>query len=251
MCHPPLGRTMSESRFLLRTCGIAPLAIALLLLLPGLAQAHYLWLSVRSEGGARVADLVFEESPRPGDGGYLDPIVKRSKTWLRTGDRAEPQELEMEEIKQDGNRWLRGTLNVQGSVTVSSYVKWGVYRYGKTDTLLHYYAKNAAGKQSAPVARDEKLDLDMAVDFGKEKGEVQVFWKGKPAASRTVFVRGPKRTNHKLTTDEKGRAKFSHPGAGFYTFRTSVPKPDESGEFQDKQYTAVRHNATLTVRLAK
>ena len=135
---------------------------------------------------------------------------------------------------------------------IECFVKWGVYRYGKTDVLLHYYAKHLNGPSAAAVERirrAKKLDLDINVTCTELAAEVHVVWKGKPAVNRQVYVRGPERVRHKLTTDKNGRASFAVKKSGRYTFRTGVIERDKSGEFEGKQYTQFRHNGTLTVRL--
>ena len=47
--------------------------------------AHYLWVIVDGKAAENAAaNIYFEEGPAPGDGHYLDPILKSNKTWVRT-----------------------------------------------------------------------------------------------------------------------------------------------------------------------
>jgi hypothetical protein len=233
---------------------IAMLALLLLFLLPSAAHAHYLWILVKPQAGEQVVDVVFEEATRPGDGRYLDPILERGTTWIRSADRPQARKLEMHETRDGERRWLRASPDAAHPLAVESYVKWGVYRYGQTDALLHYYARYLDSNREGPAAtlrRAEKLDLDIVPAGGKpEENEVQVLWKGKPVAGRPIDFRGPRGRREKLTTDAQGRIRISLTEPGIYTLRTSVIE-NQSGSFQDKDYTQVRHNVTLVVRVRK
>lgn len=233
-------------------CRSSALACIVLLITPALVRAHYLWLSTRVVDEQPVLELVFEESPRPGDGHYLDPIVERGKTWVRTRDMPQPRAVGMEEMRMPDLRWLRGKLDDNGLVAADSYVKWGVYRYGNTDALLHYYAKYIETAEALPAParqRSEKLDLDIVVEESAEGRQVAVFWRGEPAANREIHLRGPQGRREKLTTDAAGRAKLTVAHSGPHTFRVAVVEQNKAGEFEGKPFTQVRHNATLTIRL--
>ena len=88
-----------------------------------------------------TTNIYFEGGAGPGDGQYNAPFVKRGKSWIQTLVPEKPAEINMADTKKPGKRWLSAELPKSGPRSVTSYGKWGVYRYGKTDTLLHYYSK--------------------------------------------------------------------------------------------------------------
>lgn len=221
-----------------------------LFLLVAPVSAHYLWITVQKAGEKQTVDLFFEEGPRPGDGQYLDPFIKRGTTWVRTGT-GEAEPVKMAEVKQPGKRWLSTALQSTGPCGITSYGKWGVYRYGELDILLHYYAKHIrvdSAEGLGAFARARELELDLVPSVVGDKVEVLVMWKGKPAVGRTVLVRGPGvRENPK--TNEDGVIRFQIDQPGEYALRTSIELKGEKGTFEGKEYAEVRHHSTLTIKL--
>lgn len=229
--------------------------VASLILLTGIlaspAWSHYLWVTIDNKSGDHGStNVYFEGGPGPGDGQYLDPFVERGTTWIRTLDSDRPAELKMEVAKAPNKRWLSTALPEDGPRAVDSYGKWGVYRYGKTDVLLHYYAKHfdvSSADELKKLARAEHLDLDIVPVKTGDTNEFQILWKGKPVAGRPVAVRGPG-IKPSLTTDEDGHIQFKAEKAGRYTLRTSVEE-QEGGKDDGKEYQKIRHNITAVINL--
>ncbi len=217
------------------------------------AAAHYLWVTVEKPNGDQaVTNIYFEGGPGPGDGQYLDPFVERGTTYVRTLESAEPTRVKMKDVTKDKKRWLTGNVPAAKNRSIDSYGKWGVYRYGKTDVLLHYYARrlDVSGQDGLKqLARAEKMDLDVVPQVDGKETTLKVLWQGKPAAGAPVYVRGPKGFKQNLKTDDKGMVSFETEAAGNYTFRTSVEEPDKSGTDDGKEYSKVRHSATLAMNL--
>lgn len=224
--------------------------IAAMLLVAGLAataHAHYLWVA----SDKSTVNIYFEEGPAPGDGGYLDPFVKASQTWIRTPEQKEPQALAAKEVTKDKNRWLAAELPHAAPRSIDCYGKFGVYRYGTTDVLLHYYARHldvSTHDEMHALARAENLHLDIVPHDHEGEVQLTVLWKGKPAADRPVYIRGPKGFNQTPKTDAKGIVTFKPDAAGRYLFRTSVDE-DKGGEDDGKAYSLTRHNATMMLTL--
>jgi len=223
-----------------------------LAILPSLASAHYLWIATNEKAGEQAAaNIYFEEAPRPGDGKYLDPFVARGTTWIRTVESPQPQKLKTEEVKDSGRRWLTASLPAVAPRSIDSYGKWGVYRYGDTDVLLHYYARLLDVRDHDAlheIGRAEQMALDMVPHEGGEQVEVKVLWQGKPAANRPIYVRGPQQFRETLKTGKDGVAAFTPKAEGQYQLRTFVEE-NESGAFEGKQYAKIRHNATMILPL--
>lgn len=227
------------------------LATVLLLSVPT-ASAHYLWVTVDASSGEQGAmNLYFEGGASPGDGKYLDPFVNHGKSWLRTLDQEKATELEMVEVKKDKKRWLTSKLPSAGPRVIESYGKWGVYPYGKTDVLLHYYAKNfdvKAVEQLEKLGTSSNLKLDMRPSWSGKSLQLQVFWQGKPASKLSVSVRGPKGFKADLKTDDKGVVSFEPKDGGRYTLKTSVQE-EKGGTDAGKEYQQIRHHATMLTTL--
>jgi len=217
------------------------------------ASAHYLWVTVdRKAGGNGVANIYFEGGPSPGNGKYLDPFVNHGKTWVRTVKNRKPVPAKTAETTKPGKRWLTAKLPAAAPRSIDSYGKWGVYRYGKTNVLLHYYARHIDARNNADLealSRAPQMALDIATRKTDGKIELTVLWKGQPVSGRPVAIRGPKRFRKNPKTNKNGVVTFRPVGKGRYTFRTSVEERDKSGTDNGKTYQLVRHNATMIINL--
>jgi hypothetical protein len=90
--------------------------------------------------------------------------------------------------------------------------------------------------------------LDIVPHDSEGTIELTVLWRGKPAADRTVYIRGPKHFRKNINTDENGRVLFTPTDAGRYTFRTSTEEATPGRE-GDEDYALIRHNCTMIMRL--
>lgn len=233
------------------TIRTALLTLSGLLLASSEAAAHYLWVVVENTQGERAANVYFEEGPAARDGEYMDHFAGSSKTWVRTVKEIEPQLLETADTRADDKRWLRAPLAAETPLGVEAYGKFGVYLYGDTPVLLHYYARwldVADHDDLHELGRAEHLDLDIVPHDHGDEMQLTVLWKGEPAGNRTVHIRGPERFQQNLTTNERGRVEFTPPAAGRYTFRTSVEEATPGRDGED-EYELIRHNGTLVMNL--
>jgi uncharacterized GH25 family protein len=216
------------------------------------ASAHYLWVTIDNQVGEHgSADIYFEHAPSAGDGHYLDHFTKTSKTWFRTVEKIEPKLVKTADVGADKKRWLRAKLPAAAPRSVDCYGKFGVYSYGKTKVLLHYYARNLdvrTHEDLHELGRAEHMDLEIVPHDVEEEIELTVLWKGKPAVDRTVYIRGPKRFRKNIKTDNNGHVRFTPLQAGRYTFRTSVEEATPGRE-GDEDYALIRHNGTLIMEL--
>lgn len=215
--------------------------------------AHYLWVTIdakKSDHGTAV--IAFEGGASPGDGRYLDPFVKRGKTWLRTLSGEGAQEIKIVDTKEGKKRWLSAELSEAGPRSVDSFGKWGVYTYGKLEVLLHYYARYLDVKtldEAKQLGRARQMDLDIETFADGDAPAFRIVWKDKPVAGRDVDVRGPGGFRKKAKSDENGVVKFDAEKAGRYTLRTNVEELQRSGTFEDKDFDIARHHATLILNL--
>lgn len=227
-------------------------AVCHLTLLVDLLSAHYLWVTVQVKRDAPdVTNIYFEEAPSAGDGHYLDHFTKTSRTTVTTIDEPQPTVIKTRDTRLDDKRWLRAELKESAPRSIDCYGKFGVYAYGETKVLLHYYARHlevSTHDDLHELGRAEQLDLDIVPHDVGDEVELAVLWQGEPVAGRRVFIRGPKKFRQNPTTDEKGRVRFQPPSPGRYTFRSSV-EFDTPGEEEGEAYEKVRHNGTLIMTL--
>lgn len=245
--------TFTESLSMNRSVLRATTSLFLLVgVLSSSAWSHYLWVVVDAKSGEHgTVNVYYEGGPGPGDGQYLDRFIQRSTTWIRTADADRPAELKTKETKSPGKRWLSAPLPSGGPRSIESSGTFGVYRYGDTDVLLHYYGKNfdvRSGDELKKLGRAEQLDLDVVPQAVDGRAGFQVLWKGKPATGRPVAVRGPGGFKAQLTTDDEGRVHFEPKGKGRYTLRTSFEQK-ETGTDKGQEYQLIRHHATVLINL--
>ena len=216
------------------------------------ASAHYLWVTIDAKKGEHgTVHVIFEHSAKPGDGKYLDPFVERGTTWIRTAASGKATPLKLEETTGKNTRWLSGPLTASGGRSIDSYGKWGVYRYGKTDVLLHYYAryidtKSADDLNKVGAATQMNLDLSVAQQGGQV--DLTAVWQGKPVGSQSITVFGPKKFKKTLKTDEEGVASFTPEAAGRYTFSATFEEA-RGGTDGGKEYQEIRHNFRMLANL--
>lgn len=229
-----------------------PLFVVMITACHSLAQAHYLWIAVEAKPGEHgTAHLYFEEGPAPGDGHYLDPFEKAGKMWVRTIQADKPQQLKMTVSTKPGKKWLSALLPTAAPRSVESYGKFGVYRYGKTDVLLHYYARYLDVKSHEDLhelGKTDELELQIVPHDAEDEMELTVYWRGKRAANVPMVLRGPKKFRKNLKTDEAGNVRFPIKDKGRYTCRTYV-EVKKGGKDGDKTYQLIRHHSSLTMDL--
>lgn len=238
--------SMSNHHLRLR-CLLSCLALVLTATSP--VSAHFLWVSVSGDG--QSASIIFEESPSPGDGRYLDPFVQRGKTWIRTVDQTAPAALDVSEVSEKGKRWLTATLPAAAPRSIDSYGKFGVYDYGDRKVLLHYYARNldvTSHDDLHELARADHFQLDLVPHQEGQKTELNLIWRDRPAADRPVYIRGPDKFRKALKTDASGMVRFQAAGRGRFLIRSFVEEP-LSGSDDGDDYSLIRHNVTLVLQL--
>lgn len=225
-------------------------AVPLVLVFASSAWAHYLWVSIETKQGKTSANAYFEEVPAPGDGEYNKHFIGTMKAWVRTVDKPEPKEISMKEFSSEDKKWLRGEFQQTSPRCIDCYGKFGVYRYGKTDVLLHYYARYldvSSHEDLHVLGRAEQMNLELTPHDAGEDLELNVRWKGEFSPGNTVLIRGPEKFKKTLKTDDRGRIKFTPPHEGSYVFRTYV-ELNEAGKDGDDEYSLIRHHGTLIMK---
>jgi len=228
------------------------LSFCVLLASSRFAMAHYLWVVIDTGGGEKeFAHIYFEESPSPGDGSYTDHFLGKADVWVRTLEQPAPDAVKAVEVKQGDKRWMKVPLASSKSRSVDAYGKFGVYEYGSTKVLLHYYARNVqcdSHDALHELSRAEQMQCDLVPHGHGRSVEVTLRWKDEPVSDRMVFIGGPDGFRQNVKTDERGQVSISAKKSGRYTFRSSVEEPTP-GEDNGETYERVRHNVTLWMTL--
>jgi hypothetical protein len=215
------------------------------------ANAHYLWISVDRAAGMKGTNIYFEETPKAGDGYYMDHFLGTSDVWTRTIEQPAPEPIKAEEVKVGDNRWMRVALPESDEYSVDAYGKFGVYEYGTKKVLLHYYARNLCVESHDAMhelGRAEQMDLDLVPHDHGGQIEFTLLWKDEPVADRMVFVRGPDGFRENVKTNANGRVELKRPSKGPLTLRSSVEFATPGSE-NGEAYEAIRHNITLVMPL--
>ncbi len=224
-------------------------------MMASITSAHYLWVTIAPKGGNHgTVNIYFEGGPGPGDGQHLDPFINRGTTWIRTIAAPKTTILEVKETTSPGKRWLAAKLPAAAPCVIDSFAMWGVYTYGKTEVLLHYYAKNAqvaSAAELSKIGRSDKLAFDVVPTLDGRTVTCEVTWNGKPAPNCKVNVRGPKgfKPTKGMKTDAHGKITFTAENKGRYTVHAILDQPGKSGTQDGKKYDVKRHHSTLVMTL--
>ncbi len=220
--------------------------MALALVPPPLAHAHFLWLAASSSAESPQIKVYFGETAEPDDPDLLDR-VQAAELWA-IPSRGEPQRLELTK----GDDALEAQLT--GSSAPTAFVlrhTYGVASRGDATFLLKYYAKTYPSPLPGTwrsVRDEERLPLEITPHVEGNEVVLRVLWKGKPAPNSAVAVEGPG-VSEEGTTDEAGVYRFAAKEAGAYSIRARLIETT-AGEHAGKAYSEQRHYSTLTLPYA-
>ena len=214
-----------------------------LVLMTGSLNAHFIWAVIeRSDDGDPQAHFYFSETASPDSAEFLDRLT-RLQAWHRTPE-GEYTPLHLRKIESDDGGLLAGALTSDRG-NIEAECLYGTFSHRDQTMLLHYYAKSLNSDASDDLRRSRKLDLDVSPRL--ENGELQlnVFWKGTPAADSQVMVTPPDGKQVEFTTDAEGTARLESPPPGRYEIRARWIEK-EAGWFEQEKYAEVRHYSAVT-----
>lgn len=222
------------------------LSLTLLLSLPAVSHAHFIWLLTGSGEDSGRVRVYFGEAAEPDDPDLLDRISK-AQAWS-VGKRGEPEELSLSK----GEEALVATLSEksrQNAVILKH--TYGVFTRGDASFLLNYYAKSypyALPGTWHAIEDEQRLPLEIIPTRQGNNMVLQLTWQGKPSASSEIVIVGPG-IKDKLegTTDEAGNFLCELPAAGVYSIRGKITEEGE-GTHNGAKYSSIRHYTTLTLR---
>lgn len=213
--------------------------ISSLLVMPALAQAHYVWIESETNAEARVYFGEYNEGVRETAGGRFDERAKL-EAW---SERADHSKLGLELSKRADHYALRLDRRAGWILAVDTQSEVKDYRKNRLGIVKPmFYARTAIANQ--PAAARPGLPLDILPVPGDGKA-VQVFFDGRPLVAAKVSVYAPNLWMQELQTDAQGKLTPATPWPGRYVLDVvhEEPKP---GEFNGQRYESIRHRMTLS-----
>jgi len=217
------------------------LQTAVLLLIPAVAQAHFPWMHVTSDG--RV-DYFFGEGL--GDQTYkLPPAVAKAEIKQADGDQI--TKVPTEAIDSEKFVGLRSKGSVSPEANLMSQVTFGIYHGSKLEYYTQYLGRNLP--KSFADCKPLPMDLQAHVVDTDGGVDVYVLWKGKPLADADVKLfcsDGHEEGNAK--TDAAGKVSFDDKQVeeGINAIMVGKTIADEAGKLGDKEYKSAAHYLTAT-----
>lgn len=211
-----------------------------LLCIPFVARGHYLWIESDTPAEARVYFGEIAEGVKEKAGGRLDERdaiqgrIERGERPVDTLSLAKKADHFLIP-SQEGNGWLV-VQDLAGEVK-----DWTKSDIGIVKPM--FYARAAIANKI--TAAKPTLTLDVLPDLA-DPHVLSVFFKQQPLPSAKVLVYAPNMWMQELQADASGQVKIATPWPGRYVVDV-IYKEREAGEFQGKQYEAIRHRATFTL----
>jgi hypothetical protein len=220
-------------------------SLTLLLCLPSVSHAHFIWVLTGSGDDAGRVQVFFGEAAEADDPELLDRIIN-AEVWS-IGGRGKSEKLHLTK----GEDALESPLSekLRQNPVVLKYT-YGVFTRGQSSFLLNYYAKAypfaLPGTWNA-IEDKERLPLEIVPTRNGNTTALQLTWNGKPSSGSEIVIVGPG-IKDKLegTTDEAGNFRCELPAAGVYSIRGKVTEEGE-GTHNGEKYGAIRHYTTLTL----
>jgi uncharacterized GH25 family protein len=211
---------------------------SLLLLIPAVLSAHYVWLEFDGKAEARIFFGEVQEGLREKSPGKLDKI-RGVALFAVSGDRT--IELKTQK-KADHYAAALGKVPDAIVATVKDVAVSDMKKYGGGMAKPFYYARFGARSVTAPVKA--ALTLDILPVAGSEN-EFQVVFNGKGVKDIKIMIYAPNTWMQEFKTDNDGKFKVSTPWEGQYVIE-ALHVEKKNGKFEDKEYEAIRHRTTYT-----
>lgn len=219
----------------------ALLVCAPLLAMPGLAQAHQVWLEQDGNGAklyfGEFGDNLHEASP-----GYLDKLTRVSASVLSAkGEKAVESRKERDGIALAGRAAKGGSLIALDA----AYPLLESQEGGKTIKT----AWTPAARYVAELGpRQPKLVLDVVP--ADASGEFLVVYRGAPLPRAEVSLVAASGWSLSGRTDDKGKVAFALPWKGAYALlvrhKDATPGKRQNAQGTDEAYDAQSFATTLT-----
>ena len=171
----------------------------------------------------------YEESP-----GYLDSL-DAINAW-KINDKNEPEKLDIEKQKNGFS------LTAQNSDNIAAQTGFPVMARTDQTRKPYFYARWCANFKSKSIPT---LTLDIVPNG--QKGEVKVFFRGKPLTGIKLNLYTPEYDKIELISDKNGIVLFKDniKSKGIYMLKIARYSENISGFDQGKLYKIISHNCSL------
>lgn len=234
----------------------------LLVFIPFISQAHYLWIESMHTGKVgqkHTVKVFFGEYTY----GVIEEVagehyknVNNFKLWL-----IDPAgEKTLLEVQPQADHYAANfTPKKEGTYTVAlnndeiDVLDYTQYDFGVFKTHYHSTAQVLVGKSDQASAKSNEnglsvIDLSKG-DYEKEgEAHLQILYKGQPIAEQEVDIYISDLWSKKLTTDEEGKISFKLPWATKYIIETTK-KEEVPGAYKGEDYEFIWHCATYSINL--
>jgi hypothetical protein len=216
------------------------IALTALAVLPP-ARAHYIWLE-SAPGEARVFFGEYDNALRETSPGRLDTITGLALRALAANGTVAP--LAPAKTAACFLAPLQSAPAALVAENLNLEVKdWRASGLGLVKPM--FYAR--ALVVGAPAPTRPVLPLDILPDATKP-GVFRVFLRGQALVKAKLLVHAPNTWSREEAPDADGRFVITTPWPGLYVLEV-IHVETASGEFGGKSYEAIRHRATLSLRV--
>jgi hypothetical protein len=202
---------------------------------PQAAKAHFLWVTTEPGASDGVARVTFGEIPNSGEAELIGKIVK-TKLW------ADGKALKAKEADD----CLEAALPEPRPTAIDAVCDYGVVTRRGPAFLLQYAARTQTAPQVSDCAEGETADhprLVWLAEAGK-RPMVRALWRGKGVPNATVKIVHDEEEPREVQTNDQGDVPLTSLNGTTLLLKVVETVP---GSRDGRDYTEVRHYATLTV----
>lgn len=212
------------------------------------ADAHNLFVLVKHQTDAPDhIEVIFEHSPRPGKGGYYQPLLKRGKTWIKKPSAKKETSLKLNEVTRNGKKLLHAVTETARPRSIIHSCKWGIYN-GRLDYFHGKYLDVSTIEEAKRLTNAPTFPLDFVPSFRSDGLKLRVVFKGKAIANRTVWMWSPSGKQMTRKTDSSGIIRLIDPQPGVWSFATTHTQANLTGKFEGNSYNGVMHGTSFSMR---
>lgn len=222
----------------LRFCWFAVVAVGLLL--PAAAEAHFLFIRVgpHAEAG-RAVEVFFSEYATAGDPRFIGRVA-HTRLWQQ----AAPGEFRELTVREAADR-LRATVPTGETAAIVGECEWGVLKR-EVPFLLQYYPKALLGDPDElnQLKPRPEAPAEITARFSDDGVTLTLLHNGRPVPNATLTTVDDDLVNEELKTDDSGQVTWKPESPGHYCVYTKITV-DEAGDKDGEHYTEIRMFPTL------
>lgn len=207
------------------------------------ASAHYIWIEQDGSHQSRLFFGEYQEGEREKSPGRLDEITKPQAWTIEAGGKHKALEVTRRADHFDLGVIRHGASTVIAEERGYEVKDWSKNGHGVVKPM--FYARYGSFEVKAPGKPELGLDILPEPTNGSASRTFTVYFHNSPLVKATIKIHGPNLSTQEQTTDENGEATISTGSAGQYVLEV-IHRETQPGEFEGKNYEAIRHRATLT-----